>query len=48
VVKETAEATNNGGGGMPAIGDKTDPEHARLLSKKEIDDVAGFVSQGTG
>jgi mono/diheme cytochrome c family protein len=37
----------NGGGGMPAYGDATDPEHARLLSKEEIEDVARFVTQDT-
>jgi mono/diheme cytochrome c family protein len=46
--ERAVEQVTNGGGGMPAFGDKTDPERARLLSKKEIDDVARFVSQGAG
>ena len=35
----------DGGGGMPAYGDRSDPEHARLLTKEQIEDVAHFVSQ---
>jgi cytochrome c6 len=44
--ERAVEQVTNGGGGMPAYGDPSDPEHARLLSKEEIEDVAGFVSQG--
>jgi mono/diheme cytochrome c family protein len=44
--ERAVEQVTNGGGGMPAYGDPSDPEHARLLSKEEIEDVARFVSQG--
>jgi cytochrome c6 len=44
--ERAVEQVTNGGGGMPAYGDPSDPEHARLLSKEEIEEVARFVSQG--
>jgi len=31
---------------MPAYGDASDREHARLLSKEEIEEVGHFVSDG--
>ena len=44
--EQAVEQVTKGGGGMPAYGDPSDPEHyGRLLSKEEIEEVARFVTE---